>query len=264
MKKKILCVIISAVMVVGALAGCGSSSDSSSSSSSSSDSSSSSGSSSSTADNNGGSSKVEQTILTELIPGETTAEETKKWFQDNGLAIETDYDWQPAFADNEIPYLSKSSDTFLGYKCFYVQFDYVGTNGQEYDYEKGLEDKTLTNYIVYITFKDRDDYKVGKEKIEEYIQSLSETKAVHEGRTSGVKDWTLIKDKDKYATMISLEVDDLTWASNNYCKGLDMSDCFDTVLALNYGVDKGTFSNWELPDGTKFDLKCKDFVQSNK
>ena len=250
MKKKILCAIVSAVMAVGTLAGCGSSSSNPSSD---------------TADkDNDKSSKVEQTILTELIPGETTAEETRKWFQDNGLDTETDYNWQPAFADNEIPYLSKSSDTFLGYKCFYVRFDYVGTNEQEHDYEKGLDDKTLTSYIVCITFKDRDDYKAGKEKIEEYIKSLSETKAVHEGRTKGIKDWTLIKDKDKYATLIFLDVDDLTWASNNCCKGLDMSNCFDTVLTLHYMVDKGAFSNWELPDGTKFDLKCKDFVKSNK
>ena len=109
MKKKILCAIVSAVMAVGTLAGCGSSSSNPSSD---------------TADkDNDKSSKVEQTILTELIPGETTAEETRKWFQDNGLDTETDYNWQPAFADNEIPYLSKSSDTFLGYKCFYVRFD---------------------------------------------------------------------------------------------------------------------------------------------
>lgn len=249
MKKKILCVIVSAVMAVGTLVGCSSSSSNPSSD---------------TVDkDNDKSSKVEQTILTELIPGETTAEETRKWFRDNGLDTETDYDWQPAFADNEIPYLSKSSDTFLGYKCFYVRFDYVGTNEQEHDYEKGLEDKTLSSYKVCVTFKDREDYKAGKEKIEEYIKSLSSTKAVHDASNIGDKGFTLITDKDKYATAIGLYVEDLTWISNNYCKGLDMSDCFDTVLCISYQTHVD-LSNWELPDGTKFDLKCKDFVQSNQ
>lgn len=151
----------------------------------------------------------------------------------------------------------------MGYKCFYVKFDYVGTDEAKEFYEAGLEDKILSSYKVCVTFKDRKDYKAGKEKIEEYIKSLSETKAVHEGRTKGIKDWTLIKDKDKYATLITLDIDDLTWVSNNYCKGLDMSDCFDTVLCISYQTHVD-LSNWELPDGTKFDLKCKDFVQSNK
>ena len=258
MKKKILCVIISAVMVVGALAGCGSSSDSSSSSGLSSSSSS-----SSTADNDRGSSKVEQTILTELIPGETTAEETLKWFNDNALVPETNGNWIPAFADNNIPYLSKSSDTFLGYKCFYVKFNYVGTDGAKESYEAGLEDKTLSGYEVYVTFKDRDDFKAGKEKIEEYVKSLSSTKAVHDASITGDKASTLIKDDDKYATAISLYTEDLATVSNNDCKDLDMSNCFDTVICIYYKtyVD---LSNWELPDGTKFDLKCKDFVQSNQ
>lgn len=250
MKKKILCAIMSAVMVVGTLVGCGSSSSNPSSD---------------TADkDNDKSSKVEQTILTELIPGETTAEETKKWFQDNGLATETNGNWQPAFADNEIPYLSKSSDTFLGYKCFYVRFDYVGTDGAKEYYEAGLDDETLSSYKVCVTFKDREDYKAGKEKIEEYIKSLSSTKAVQVGRDGNVEDSTiLIKDKDKYATMIISDVKDLTWISNNYCKGLDMSDCFDTVLCISYQTHV-ELSDWILPDGTKFDLKCKDFVQSNQ
>lgn len=248
MKKKILCAIVSAVMVVGALTGCGSSS---------------SGSLSSTADDNRGSSKVEQTILTEQIPGETTAEETLKWFNDNALVSETNGNWTPAFADNEIPYLSKSSDTFLGYKCFYVKFDYVGTDGAKESYEAGLEDKTLSSYKVCVTFKDRDDFKEGKKKIEEYVKSLSSTKAVHDASNTGDKGFTLITDKDNYATAIGLDIEDLTWVSNNYCKDLDMGDCFDTVICISYQTHVD-LSDWELPDGTKFDLKCKDFVQSNQ
>lgn len=245
MKKQILCLAMSVITMLGVMTGCGSSS--------------------STADNNGGSSKIEQTILTELIPGETTAEETLKWFNDNTLVSETETDgyWDAYFTDNGIPYLSKSSDTFLGYKCFYVQFDYVGTNGQEYDYEKGLDDKTLSSYKVCVTFKDREDYKEGKEKIEEYIKSLSDTKAVHDASNTGDKRFTLVADKENYATAIDLYAKDLTWVSSNYCKGLDMSDCFDTVLCISYQTHVD-LSDWELPDGTKFDLKCKDFVQSNQ
>lgn len=248
MRKKILCAIMSAVMVVGALTGCGSSSSNPSSD---------------TVDkDNDKSSKVEQTILTELIPGETTAEETKKWFQDNGLSVKTNGEWEQAFSDSNIPYYSKSSDTFLGYKCFYVLFNYVGADDRKEDYEKGLDDETLSSYVVYVTFKDRDDYKAGKEKIEEYIKSLSSTKATNENDNGDTS--ILIKDEDKYATAIGLYVKDLSSVTNSYhYEGLDADGCFDTVLGIGY-YSNPYLNGWELPDGTKFDLKCKDFVQSNK
>lgn len=240
MKKKILCLAMSVITMVGVMTGCGSSS--------------------STADNARGSSKVEQTILTELIPGETTAEETKKWFQDNDLTIETYCDWGDSY--NEIPYSSNSSDTFLGYKCFYTLFDYVGSLGDKIDYETGLEDKTLEMYTVLVTFKDRDDFKAGKEKIEEYVNSLSDTKATNEYIDSDTS--ILIKDKDKYATRVDLKIMDLEAASYYDCDGLTTGDYYDTVLAVTYTVNDFPFVDWILPDGTKFDLKCKDFVQSNQ
>lgn len=248
MKKKILCVIVSAVMVLGTLVGCGSSSSNPSSD---------------TVDkDNDKSSKVEQTILTELIPGETTAEETKKWFQDNALVTETDGYWGAYFTDNGIPSSSKSSDTFLGYKCFYTLFDYVGSLGSKKDYETGLEDKTLKGYTIFVTFTDRDDFKAGKEKIEEYVNSLSDTKATNEYINSDTS--ILIKDKDKYATRVDIKITDLETASYNDCDGLTTGDYYDTVLAVTYVVNDFPFVDWILPDGTKFDLKCKDFVQSNQ
>lgn len=248
MKKKILCAIVSAVMAVGALTGCDSSSSNPSSD---------------TVDkDNDKSSKVEQTILTELIPGETTAEETKKWFQDNALVTETDGYWGAYFTDNGIPSSSKSSDTFLGYKCFYTLFDYVGSLDSKKDYEAGLEDKTLKGYTIFVTFTDRDDFKAGKEKIEEYVNSLSDTKATNEYINSDTS--ILIKDKDKYATRVDIKILDLETASYNDCDGLTTGDYYDTVLAVTYVVNDFPFVDWILPDGTKFDLKCKDFVQSNQ
>lgn len=248
MKKKILCAIVSAVMAVGALTGCDSSSSNPSSD---------------TVDkDNDKSSKVEQTILTELIPGETTAEETKKWFQDNALVTETDGYWGAYFTDNGIPSSSKSSDTFLGHKCFYTLFDYVGSLDSKKDYEAGLEDKTLKGYTIFVTFTDRDDFKAGKEKIEEYVNSLSDTKATNEYINSDTS--ILIKDKDKYATRVDIKILDLETASYNDCDGLTTGDYYDTVLAVTYVVNDFPFVDWILPDGTKFDLKCKDFVQSNQ
>lgn len=235
-------------MVVGTLVGCGSSSSNPSSD---------------TVDkDNDKSSKVEQTILTELIPGETTAEETKKWFQDNALVTETDGYWGAYFTDNGIPSSSKSSDTFLGYKCFYTLFDYVGSLDSKNDYEAGLEDKTLKGYTILVTFTDRDDFKAGKEKIEEYVNSLSDTKATNEYINSDTS--ILIKDKDKYATRVDIKITDLETASYNDCDGLTTGDYYDTVLAVTYVVNDFPFVDWILPDGTKFDLKCKDFVQSNQ
>lgn len=248
MKKKILCAIVSAVMAVGTLVGCSSSSSNPSSD---------------TVDkDNDKSSKVEQTILTELIPGETTAEETRKWFQDNALVTETDGYWGAYFTDNGIPSSSKSSDTFLGYKCFYTLFDYVGSLDSKKDYEAGLEDKTLKGYTIFVTFTDRDDFKAGKEKIEEYVNSLSDTKATNEYINSDTS--ILIKDKDKYATRVDIKILDLETASYNDCDGLTTGDYYDTVLAVTYVVNDFPFVDWILPDGTKFDLKCKDFVQSNQ
>lgn len=242
MRKKILCLAMSVITMLGVMTGCGSSS--------------------STADDNGGSSKVEQTILTELIPGETTAEETLKWFNDNALSVKTNGEWEQALSDSNIPYYSKSSDTFLGYKCFYVLFDYVGADGRKGDYEKGLDDETLSSYVVYVTFKDRDDFKAGKEKIESYIESLSSIKATNEDDNGDTS--ILIKDEDKYATAIGLYVKDLSSVTNSYYyEGLDVDDCFDTVLRIDY-YSNPYLHGWELPDGTKFDLKCKDFVQSNQ
>lgn len=248
MKKKILCLAMSVIMMVGVMTGCGSSSSNPSSD---------------TVDkDNDKSSKVEQTILTELIPGETTAEETKKWFQDNALVTETDGYWGAYFTDNGIPSSSKSSDTFLGYKCFYTLFDYVGSLDSKKDYEAGLEDKTLKGYTIFVTFTDRDDFKAGKEKIEEYVNSLSDTKATNEYINSDTS--ILIKDKDKYATRVDIKIMDLETASYNDCDGLTTGDYYDTVLAVTYVVNDFPFVDWILPDGTKFDLKCKDFVQSNQ
>ena len=248
MRKKILCLAMSMIMAVGALTGCDSSRSNPSSD---------------TADkDNDKSSKVEQTILTELIPGETTAEETKKWFQDNALVTETDGYWGAYFTDNGIPSSSKSSDTFLGYKCFYTLFDYVGSLDSKKDYEAGLEDKTLKGYTIFVTFTDRDDFKAGKEKIEEYVNSLSDTKATNEYINSDTS--ILIKDKDKYATRVDIKIMDLETASYNDCDGLTTGDYYDTVLAVTYVVNDFPFVDWILPDGTKFDLKCKDFVQSNQ
>lgn len=247
MKKKILCVIISAVMVVGALAGCGSSSDTSNS-------------------NKGKSSKIEQTILTELIPGETTAEETLKWFNDNALVPVTDEVWTPKLVDNNIPAYSKSSDTFLGYKCFYERFSYVDPYGNgKTGNELGLPDDVLTNYVVCVTFKDRDEFKEGKEKIEEYVKSLSETKAVNDYYYKDDKAAMLVKDDEKYATVIVVDTNELAYVSGNGTEGLDTDGCFDTIVSIRYEVYGNEHtSDWELPDGTKFDLKCKDFVQSNQ
>lgn len=66
-----------------------------------------------------------------------------------------------------------------------MKFDYVGTNGSKKSYEAGLDDETLSSYAMYVTFKDRDDFKAGKEKIEEYVKSISDTKSVLDGYTWG-------------------------------------------------------------------------------
>lgn len=251
MKKKILCAIVSAVMAVGTLVGCSSSSSNPSSD---------------TVDkDNDKSSKVEQTILTELIPGETTAEETKKWFQDNDIITETDGGWKAEFTDNFIPYYSKAADTFLGYNCYYGNFQYVNEHeDRENDASfAGLDDDTITRYSIFVVFKDRDDFKEGKKKIENYVKSLSSTKAVHDADTYGDKASILIKDEDKYATEISILPKELRVCTSGYLKEVDTTGYYETTLMITFSA-KTDIRDWELPDGTKFDLKCKDFVQSNK
>lgn len=66
MKKKILCAIVSAVMVVGALAGCGSSNTSMKKD------------------------KVESSIFTEITPGKSTREDLKKYYDNNGITYDAD------------------------------------------------------------------------------------------------------------------------------------------------------------------------------
>lgn len=80
MRKKILCAIVSAVMVVGTLVGCGSSS--------------------------GG--KAESTILTELTPGVSTKDDVTSYLDEHKITYEEDEDGSSLEATN--------TDTILGHE----------------------------------------------------------------------------------------------------------------------------------------------------
>ncbi|WP_456057465.1 hypothetical protein [Agathobacter sp.] len=130
MKQKILCAIVSAVMVVGTLAGCGSTSK-----------------------------KVESTILTELTPGVSTAEDVKTYFKEHDLAYEKN--------DNDYPTGATTTDKFLGYETAYSPIYYL------YDSKLQKDGNTIKEYYLYITFKNIDEYKQGVEKVKDYLTSIS-------------------------------------------------------------------------------------------
>ena len=174
MRKKILCVAMSVIMTVGTLVGCGSSS--------------------------GG--KVESTILTELTPGVSTAEDVKTYFKEHDLAYEKN--------DNDYPTGATTTDKFLGYETAYSPIDY-------------WKDDTIGEYYLYVTFKDVDEYKQGVDKVKEYLKSISFEDAEEKDDYTAYK----VKGKDDNKYMIYYYVKSYNDAPQDY---------YNTVIKLQCSI----------------------------
>ena len=121
MKKKILCVIMSAVMLTGLVIGCGSSDK-----------------------NYLAKSDKESTesIMAEIIPGKSTVEELENYLQENGVIWENNANGEPDKCSN--------TDYFLGHEAQFSEFTYKKGIVYSYrvdvsfndvnDYKKGLEE----------------------------------------------------------------------------------------------------------------------------
>lgn len=125
MKKKILCVAMSMIMAVGVLTGCGG--------------------------------KAKSTILTEINPWESKAEDVEAYLKDHNLTYEVS---EYLGAGN--PKETTTTDKFLDYEA-------------TYDFTYADKDEDLVAYYsVVITFKDKDEYDKGVDEIRSYIESIAE------------------------------------------------------------------------------------------
>ncbi len=139
MKKRILCAIVSAIMAVGMMTGCGSTSDDTSSKSS------------------GVTKKVkvEDSVLTKLTPGKSTKEDVEEFLDDNN------------FTYGEGSNLINVSNTglFLGYE-YCPETIYFST-------EENSERTLFHHMILKVRFKNVEDYTKGADDIADYLSALS-------------------------------------------------------------------------------------------
>ena len=139
MKKRILCAIMSAVMVVGMMTGCGSSSEDTSSKSS------------------GVTKKVEveDSVLTELTPGKSTKEDVEEFLDDNNFTY--------GEASDHINV--KNTGLFLGYE-YCPETIYFST-------EENSERTLFHHMTLKVWFKNVEDYTKGADDIADYLSALS-------------------------------------------------------------------------------------------
>ena len=207
MRKKILCAIMSSIMVVGALAGCGSSSEDTSK-------------------------KVEESIMTQIIPGESTADELEKYLQDKSVTWESDKNGEPRDCTN--------TDYFLGHEAQFSEFDYK--NGIVYSYR------------VEVAFKNVDDYKTGLNEIKEYFEKMGTGITGYnddEGADKEPINCYLLKDETDYYTVV------MPWVSTyDEVEG----DYYNSILKfVYYRVDKNNEAGetflWKDKDGNSYTTK---------
>lgn len=207
MRKKILCVAMTVIMAVGTLVGCGSSSG-------------------------GTSKKVEESIMTQIIPGESTADELEKYLQDKGVTWENDKNGKPEDCTN--------TDYFLGHEAQFFDFDYYKD--------------TIYEYQIQVAFKDVNDYKTGLNEIKEYFEKMGTGITGYnddEGADKEPIKCYLLEDETDYYTAV------MPWT-----KTIDDNNYYNTTIVLYYyRVDKNNEAGetvlWKDKDGnsyiTKFD-----------
>lgn len=170
MRKKILCAIMSAVMVVGALTGCGSSSEDTSKETS----------------VESRTNELEQTVLTQITPGKSKVDDVKGFLKNVGVTFST-----------KSNYISATTfGLFLGHECNYNDF---------YFDDKG---EIITRYTMQIAFKDAKDYSDSYSVISDYVEKLSlgvTGEAKEEEKTDEdekLLTYYLIDDSEDYMTYI--------------------------------------------------------------
>lgn len=164
MKKKILCAIVSAVMVVGTLVGCGSTSDDTSSKSS------------------GVTKKVEveDSALTKLTPGKSTKEDVEEFLDDNNFTY--------GEASDHINV--KNTGLFLGYE-YCPETIYFST-------EENSERTLFHHMTLKVRFKNVEDYTKGADDIADYLSALS-TGITAKKKANGYKfNMYLMDDEDDF------------------------------------------------------------------
>lgn len=207
MRKKILCAIMSAVMIVGALTGCGSSSGDTSK-------------------------ETEESIMTQIIPGESTADELESYLQNKGIVWENNTKGQPQNCTN--------TDYFLGHEAQFSDFDYA--NGKVYAYR------------VEVAFKNVDDYKTGLNETKEYFKKRGTGITGYNDDDGGDKEpikCYLLEDETDYYTAV------LPWVSTyDEVEG----DYYNSILKfVYYRVDKHNKAEetvlWKDEDGNSYTTK---------
>ena len=166
MRKKILCVAMTVIMVVGTLVGCGSSSG-------------------------GTSKKVESTILTEITPGVSTKDDAISFLNSHNMTYKIDYD---TFLHGT------NTDIILGHEYGLAEAYIDGYNEVR---DLGLGKDILDYYKLKIAFKDVEDYKKGVEEIEKYVTKLSTGVTYTDTKRGVSSQYYLIDDKD-YPLVISI------------------------------------------------------------
>ena len=189
MRKKILCAIMSAVMIVGSLTGCGSSSGS---------------------DENT-SKDTESTIFTELIPGVSANIDVKSFVEEHDLAYQKGEDVFSTEAEETQMYIvsKNSADVFLGYETYYSKLQWTD------DYKAKCD-----GYKLLIYFKDISDFKEGSKKIKSYLKGLS-----YDSLYDEEFDDTKYYVKDNKGNKYEILFDNSTCDWDGYYKETVMLDC---------------------------------------
>ena len=218
MKKRILCAIMSAVMVVGMMTGCGSSSEDTSSKSS------------------GVTKKVEveDSVLTKLTPGKSTKEDVEEFLDDNNFTY--------GEASDHINV--KNTGLFLGYE-YCPETIYFST-------EENSERTLLHHMTLKVWFKNVEDYTKGADDIADYLSALS-TGVTATKKANGYKfNMYLMDDEDDF--MIVSQSNSKTYKDG---MGDYYDTGYDTWIEMVYGIDRGSYFfgrdiEWKDSDGNKY------------
>lgn len=213
MRKKILCAIISVVMLAGVMTGCGSSKGD-------------------TIEKGDTVEKVEESIMTQIIPGESTADELENYLQGKGVVWENNTKGQPRNCTN--------SDYFLGHEAKFSEFKYAN--------------EKVYAYRVEVVFKNVDDYKTGLNEIKGYFEKMGTGITGYnddEGADKEPIKCYLLEDENDYYTAV------LPWVGT-YDKV--QGDYYNSILKfVYYRVDKNNQAEetvlWKDKDGNSYSPK---------
>lgn len=226
MKKKILCAIVSAVMVVGTLVGCGSTGVSTSSEAS-------------------GVRKVvsvEESILTKLTPGKSTKKDAEKILDDYNFTHKDSYGVLRA----------TNTGLFLGYEYQPYEIDFYGDNDEEHS---GI----LKWYELKVAFKDVEDYTNGIEDIEEYLESISLGVTATRKDSDFTYHMFLMDDNDDYITYLESYSKTYDDVPDNYYPTMIKIDYHIQYKESNFS---GTGVKWKDSKGNKYTPKIDKGIEN--